>query len=400
MKIVTDRLTAAGGRFLAPIVRSAFAAAAITFTFAIAMLGMSASALARPESSSVSSRVGVNSLPNIVLVHGAWADGSSWSEVIRRLQATGYNVVAPQLPETSLADDVARVRAVLAGQTGPTILVGHSYGGEVISALGKEAPNVVGLVYVAAFGLDQGESLAGISSQGPPMPSAAEIKPDAKGFLYLSQEGFLKYFAPDADPSQARLMFAVQQPLAGSIFAAQVGEPSWKSLPSWYLVTTDDQMIAPAAQMLLAQRMKATIQTVASSHVPMISHPDAVVKIIETAAGTGSGNPTITNAPATPTTAPAQSVSIPGAGSQTFAETGKAVTGVFLDYWKQNGGLMLLGYPLSDLMIEKSPLDGKAYTVQYFERAVLEYHPENQAPYNVLLSQLGTFRYQELYPRK
>ncbi|HMA37782.1 MAG TPA: alpha/beta hydrolase [Chloroflexia bacterium] len=221
----------------------------------------------------------------VVLVHGAWADGSSWSGVIQRLQAAGYHVVAPQLPQTSLAADVARVREVLANQNGPTLLVAHSYGGEVISALGPDAPNVVGLVYIAAFGLDQGESLNALLAQGPALPSAAELQPDRNGFLYLSETGFVQYFAADVDPAQARVMYAVQQPPHASIFDEQVGVPAWKSLPSWYLVTTQDQMIPPAAQTHLAERMGATIQMLAASHVPMVSQPAAVAELIMVAAG-------------------------------------------------------------------------------------------------------------------
>lgn len=223
-------------------------------------------------------------MTNIVLVHGAWADGSSWSGVIKRLQAAGYNVVAPQLPQTSLGDDVARVREVLSNQSGSTLLVAHSYGGEVISALGTDAPNVVGLVYVAAFGLDEGESLNALQAQGPSLPSAAEVRPDSQGFLYLSEEGFLKYFAPDVDPAQAKVMYAVQQPPKASIFDEKIGTPAWRVLPSWYLVTTQDQMIPPQAQKQLAERMGATIQMVAASHVPMVSQPDVVAELIMVAA--------------------------------------------------------------------------------------------------------------------
>src|ERR1700748_2060247 len=135
--------------------------------------------------------------PNIVLVHGAWADGSSWSSVIERLQADGYHVTAPQFPLTSLADDVARLRQVLALQDGPTVIAGHSYGGQVMTALGTDAPNVVGLVYIAAFGLDEGESLGALLAQGPPSPALAHLLVDEQGFAWLPQEGFVAHFASD-----------------------------------------------------------------------------------------------------------------------------------------------------------------------------------------------------------
>src|SRR5437016_3251072 len=132
----------------------------------------------------------MTTLPNIVLVHGAWADGSSWSAVIERLQADGYTVTAPQFPLTTLADNVARLRQVLARQTGPTIVAGHSYGGQIMTALEEDAPNVIGLVYVAAFGLDQGESLGALLSQGPPTPALVHQSVDERGFVWLSEEDF------------------------------------------------------------------------------------------------------------------------------------------------------------------------------------------------------------------
>jgi pimeloyl-ACP methyl ester carboxylesterase len=139
--------------------------------------------------------------PNIVLVHGAWADGSSWSAVIERLQADGYsNVTAPQFPESSLAADVARLRQVLARQDGPTIVAGHSYGGQIVTALGTDAPNVVGLVYVAAFGLDEGESIGGLLAQGPPTPALAHLDIDEQGFAWLPEDDFVNHFATDVDP--------------------------------------------------------------------------------------------------------------------------------------------------------------------------------------------------------
>src|SRR5690348_14334117 len=211
--------------------------------------------------------------PNIVLVHGAWADGSCWSGVIERLQNDGFQVRAPQFPLSSLADDVARLRQVLDFQNGPTIVVGHSYGGQIITALGSDAPNVVGLVYIAAFALDQGESLGALLSQGPVTPALAHLFTDEQGFGWLSEDDFVKHFAGDVDPTKAKVMYAVQQPLAGSAFADVMAVPAWKTLPSWYLVATNDEAIPPDVERLFANRMGATIVEVASSHLPMASHP-------------------------------------------------------------------------------------------------------------------------------
>ena len=222
--------------------------------------------------------------PNIVLVHGAWADGSSWSAVIERLQASGYHVTAPQFPMTSIADDVARLRQVLDFQDGPTIVAGHSYGGQIMTSLGTDAPNVVGLVYIAAFGIDQGESLGALLSQGPVTPALAHLFTDKQGFGWLSEDDFVHHFAADVDPVKAKAMYAVQQALAGSAFTDVMGVPAWKSLPSWYLVATEDQAIPPDAERLFASRMGATTVEVRSSHVAMVSHPDEVTQLIEAAA--------------------------------------------------------------------------------------------------------------------
>ena len=170
-------------------------------------------------------------LPNIVLVHGAWADGSSWSAVVERLQADGYTVTAPQFPFTSLADNVARLREVLARQHGPTLLAGHSYGGQIITALGADAPNVVGLVYIAGFGLDEGESIGALLAQGAPTPALAHLEVDKQGFAWLPEDDFVGHFAADVDPVKARVMFAVQQPLTWSALDDVMGVPAWKSLP-------------------------------------------------------------------------------------------------------------------------------------------------------------------------
>src|SRR5580765_6652873 len=192
----------------------------------------------------------MNGRPNIVLVHGAWADGSCWSGVIERLQAEGFQVRAPQFPLSSLADDVTRLRQVLEFQGGPTILVGHSYGGQIITALGNDAPDVVGLVYIAAFALDEGESLGALLSQGPVTPALVHQSVDARGFVWLSEDDFANHFAADVDPITSRAMFAVQQPIASSAFADVMGVPAWRSLPSWYLVATEDEAIPPPAEQM------------------------------------------------------------------------------------------------------------------------------------------------------
>ncbi|HTW01725.1 MAG TPA: alpha/beta hydrolase [Streptosporangiaceae bacterium] len=222
--------------------------------------------------------------PNVVLVHGAWADGSCWSGVIERLQADGYTVTAPQFPESSLAADVARLRQVLRRQDGPTVVVGHSYGGQIMTALGTDAPNAAGLVYIAAFALDQGESIGKMLGQGPPTPALAHLDVDAAGFAWLPEEDFVKHFAADVDPVRARVMSAVQQPVAAAAFQDVMGVPAWKSLPTWFLVAAADEAIPPEAERQFAARMGATTIEVASSHVAMVSHPDEVAQLIETAA--------------------------------------------------------------------------------------------------------------------
>ena len=222
--------------------------------------------------------------PNIVLVHGAWADGSSWSGVIERLQADGYHVTAPQFPLTALADDVVRLRQVLELQDGPVIVAGHSYGGQVMTALGPDGLNVAGLVYVAAFGLDQGESLGALLSQGPVTPALAHMFTDGRGFAWLPEDDFVSHFAADVDPVKAKAMYAVQQPLAASAFADVMGVPAWKALPSWYLVAAADQALPPDAERMFASRMGATTVEIPASHVAMVSHPGDVAQLIKTAA--------------------------------------------------------------------------------------------------------------------
>ena len=225
----------------------------------------------------------MTALPNIVLVHGAWADGSSWSAVIEQLQAEGYSVTAPQFQMTTLADDVDRLRHVLSRQNGPTLVAGHSYGGQIITALGTDAPNAVGLVYVATFGLDEGESIGALLEQAPAGPALAHLDVDERGFAWLPEEDFVKHFAADVDPVKAKVMFAVQQPLHWSALGQVMGVPAWKSLPTWFLIADGDQAIPPDAQRQFAPRMGATTVEVATNHVAMVSHPDDVLQLVKKA---------------------------------------------------------------------------------------------------------------------
>jgi pimeloyl-ACP methyl ester carboxylesterase len=226
----------------------------------------------------------MSGLPNIVLVHGAWADGSCWAPVIETLQNDGYHVTAPQFPETSLADDVARLRHVLNLQDGPTVVAGHSYGGQIMTALGSDAPNVVGLVYIAAFGLDEGESIGDLLASGPPTPALAHLAIDDQGFAWLPEDDFLKHFAADIDPAKAKVLHAVQQPLAASTLGDVMGVPAWKSLPSWFMIAGDDEAIPADAERQFAKRMGATTVEVVSGHLAMLSHAQEVVSLIEDAA--------------------------------------------------------------------------------------------------------------------
>jgi pimeloyl-ACP methyl ester carboxylesterase len=222
----------------------------------------------------------VESKTNIVLVHGAWADGSSWSKVIQLLQQQELNVTAVQLPLTSLDDDVAVTRNALEIQNGPTVLVGHSYGGLVITGAANQEPNVTALVYFAAFGLDEGESIDALSQQGPATPGAAQIRPDKHGFLWIDPAGFPQVFAAHVDPVEARVMAVTQKPLSIKSFTAKCGPPAWKHIPSWYMVSGNDRMIPPQAEEMMAKRMGATVRTVAASHAAIVSRPKDAADLI------------------------------------------------------------------------------------------------------------------------
>jgi pimeloyl-ACP methyl ester carboxylesterase len=227
--------------------------------------------------------------PNIVLVHGAWADGSSWATVVEALQAKGYKVTAPQFPETSTEDDVARLRQVLNRQDGPTLLAGHSYGGQIMTALGTDAPNVVGLVYVAGFAIDEGESLAALLGGGPPTAAIEHLEVDDQGFGWLSEDDFVDHFAADLDPTRARVLYAVQQPLAMSTFEYTMSVPAWRDLPCWFVVAQNDEAIPPDGERQFAERMGATTIEIESGHLAMLSHSTEVIDFIEQAAQTVAG---------------------------------------------------------------------------------------------------------------
>ena len=227
---------------------------------------------------------GLTQSVNILLVHGAWADGSCWGKVIPMLQAKGYIPTAAQIPLTSLQDDIAVTRRLLLAQDEPTVLVGHSYGGAVITGAAISLPHVKALVYIAAFGLDEGESLDKLSRQRPPSPGSAAIAADEHGFLWIKRDQFKESFVADGTDEEAYVMSVVQKPLSMASFTGKVGVPAWKSIPSWYLVCTKDKMIPPPAQEFLAKRMSATIRSVPASHAVFMAHPEDVAHIIALAA--------------------------------------------------------------------------------------------------------------------
>jgi len=218
-------------------------------------------------------------MKNIVLVHGAWADGSGWQAVHDILRERGYKVSVVQNPVTSLADDVAAVERVLARQSGPALLVGHSYGGVVITEAGH-APNVAGLVYVAAFAPDVGESVSRLVDGG----AAPPVQASKDGFLFFDPASFPQAFAQDLPPAQGAFMAAAQLPPSAAAFEAPVSQASWKVRRSWYVLATDDRIIPPPAQRQMAARCKATVTEVAGSHAVYISQPKAVADAIDAAA--------------------------------------------------------------------------------------------------------------------
>jgi len=220
--------------------------------------------------------------PTIIFVHGIWADGSSWNSQILDLQAKGYPVISVQNPITSLADDVAATKRAINQAKGKVILVGHSWGGFVITQAGND-PKVSGLVYVAALAPDLGETLPTLSAKGPAITLSNYFKPSG-GFIYLSEEGVKEVFAQDLSPKQQKVIFATQTAASEHVFAEQSGEPAWKTKPSWYILAKSDRSISPELERMMAKRAGSKTTEIEASHVVMISHAKAVLHIIEEAA--------------------------------------------------------------------------------------------------------------------
>ena len=214
----------------------------------------------------------------VVLIHGAWADGSSWEPVIRRLQAAGLDVVAAPLPLTSLNDDARALQRTIARTEGPVVVAGHAYAGAVVGTAKDE--RVKGLVYVAALAPDEGETVADVFYRNESHPKAPKLAPDADGFIWMPEESFAEAFAQNATAEQIALARAVQRPIAVKCIQEPVTAPAWRTKPAWYLVAEDDRMINPTTQRFMAERMKATIRSYAVDHTPLLTAPDKVAEII------------------------------------------------------------------------------------------------------------------------
>jgi pimeloyl-ACP methyl ester carboxylesterase len=223
------------------------------------------------------------SAANIVLVHGGFVDGSGWESVYKILKKDGYSVIVVQNPTLSLADDVAVTKRIVRAQNGPVILVGHSYGGVVITEAGND-PKVAGLVYIAAFAPDKGESVSTLIKDPPPGAPVPPILPPQDGFLFLDNAKFAASFAADVDKEKAAFMADSQVPWGVEALGGAISEPAWKSKPSWYLVATEDKMIPPPAQRLMSKRAGSTVVEVAGSHAIYVSQPGAVAALIGKAA--------------------------------------------------------------------------------------------------------------------
>src|SRR3954464_7349032 len=243
------------------------------------VLGVALAAALAAQPSQAAERV-----RNVILVHGAWADASSWAKVIPLLEEAGLHVVAVQNPLTSFEDDVAAARRAIALQDGPVILVGHSWGGVVIIEAGVD-PKVAGLVYVAAFAPDLGVSVGDLGKGFPDPPGLAEVRGDAQGYLTITTKGVIESFAPDLSAPERNIIAATQGATNSTVFGAKVTNAAWKEKPAWYVVAANDRMIAPDLERRFAAMIKATTTTLSSGHLAMLSHPAEVARVIIEAAG-------------------------------------------------------------------------------------------------------------------
>jgi pimeloyl-ACP methyl ester carboxylesterase len=246
----------------------------IVMSAATLMLGVSVSGVLAADGTAVKS---------VILVHGGFVDGSGWEGVYEILKKDGYDVTIVQNPTTSLADDVAVTRRAIAAAAGDVILVGHSYGGVVVSEAGTD-PKVAGVVYIAAFAPDKGESVSSLIANPPPGAPVPPILAPVHGFLFLDRAKFAESFAADVRPSLAAFMGDSQVPWAVAALEGVVSEPAWRAKPSWYLVASDDKMIPPPAQRMMAERAGAVTTEVPGSHAVYVSNPEAVARFIEQAA--------------------------------------------------------------------------------------------------------------------
>jgi pimeloyl-ACP methyl ester carboxylesterase len=227
----------------------------------------------------------MQSVKNVVLVHGAWADGSSWSKIIPLLQAKGLHVACAQNPLSSIADDVASTNRIINAQDGPVLLVGHSYGGAVITLAGDN-PKVSGLVYVAAFAPDEGETLAGMAQPYGATPGIGELSPIADGYLMLTAKGVAEDFAQDLSTEEKNILAATQAPTHGSVLGTKITKAAWRTKPNWFVIAENDRMISPEQERTTAKRMKAQMLSLPASHVAMLAKPKEVAEFIIDAAAT------------------------------------------------------------------------------------------------------------------
>ena len=235
-----------------------------------------------PSATAMGQTPAAGGVKTVLLVHGAWADGSSWSKLIPLLEAKGLHVVAVQIPLTSFADDVAATQRAIALEDGPVLLAGHSYGGAVITEAGND-PKVAGLVYISAVAPDQGESALGLISSIQ-TPIGSELRPDKSGFLKLTAKGVAEDFAQDLSAKEIAVLTATQVPVSVSAMKGEVTNPAWKSKPSWYIIAANDRAISPDLETAQAKKIGATATTVASSHVIMLAQPSKVAAVIFDAA--------------------------------------------------------------------------------------------------------------------